>query len=122
MKIFIILIMIVLFSTQAYGLNMSTRPCANALAWYLKDMGKLDGATLNTTYDTTYNQYKITAWVVAGVAEPTGQDLEDIIDDYEQYLIDEAAEKVQDKDKTKTKLGMSDKQLEELKRALEITP
>ena len=109
------ILLIICFAGSA---GASVRPAGIALEWYLEDQGA--SGTVRTKY--TGGEYVIFEWVVPGLAQPTPLQLETIINDYEQSLVDKQAEKVASKGKTKIKLGLTDKQLEELKQALEITP
>ena len=117
MKKLIVLLIIVMLSTNAYA---SLRPCAYAIEWWLRDQNKWEGSDIRTKMEG--DDHVIGYWSANGVPEPTPAELEDIIDDYEQYLADLEQEKIDSKNKTKQKLSLTDKQLEELKQALSITP
>ena len=117
MKTIITFILLLLISTTAFAF---TKPISAALEWWLKEQGAWEGAKVITKSEG--NEYVLGYWKVTGVPRPTDPEIQVILDDYEQYLSDKQIEKKEAKDKTKQKLGMNDKQLEELKQALEITP
>ena len=121
MKTIATILTILLIASSAFA-SSNPNPIALPLQHYLEDLGQFKGADVRTTYNKNTNEYELTYWDANGVATPTDGDLVTIVADYDQYLIDQADEKLDSKNKTKTKLGMSDKQLEELKQALEITP
>ena len=113
MKKALAILFILSLTLNAYA---ATRPIALPLEHYLRDLDKFDGADIRTKMQGS--EYVIGYWDANGVAKPNAGELETIIDDYEQYLIDQAQLVEDDKVKTKSKLGMTDKQFEELQRAL----
>ena len=113
MKKALAILFILSLTLNAYA---ATRPIALPLEHYLRDLNKFEGADVRTKMQGS--EYVIGYWDANGVAKPNAGELETIIDDYEQYLIDQAQLVEDDKVKTKSKLGMTDKQFEELQRAL----
>ena len=65
---------------------MITRPCSDALGWWLNNQGKLDGSSVSTK-EISSTEYQITKWVVSGVTQPTDQEVEVIIDDYNTWIV-----------------------------------
>lgn len=117
----ILLVALFMFGGVAQALVESPTPCSSALEWYMKDNGTW--GTVGTRHNKNTGKYYISDWSVPGLAMPADDAALAVIQaDYQQSLVDKQAEKQAAKDKTKTKLGMNDKQLEELKQALEITP
>jgi len=113
MKKALAILFILSLTLNAYA---ATRPIALPLEHYLRDLNKFEGADVRTKMQGS--EYVIGYWDANGVAKPNAGELETIIDTYEQYLIDQAQLVEDDKVKTKSKLGMTDKQFEELQRAL----
>lgn len=79
---------------------MATKYCANALEWWLRNQGKFDGAIVCTQEDSIQNEngvfvgtgyFTITKWVVDGVNQPTDDQVNQIIIDYQADLVDHAA-------------------------------
>lgn len=86
---------------------MITRPCANALEWFLRGRGKFEGAKVTTSEDCTTEEYSpgcfrimptnkgffIKEWEVPGVPKPTDAEVETMIDQYEASKASWAQEK-----------------------------
>ena len=119
MKILTTLLILVFMSSLAGAIVSSDRSISTPLEWYMTENGTW--GDIRTKYDKDTQKYILGYWDVPGLKIPTSVQLEVIINEYEQYLIDQAAEKGASKQKTLQKLNMTDEQLKELKEALELT-
>ena len=93
---------------------MSTKFCAIALEWWLKSLGKFDGSVINTEQISNTDQFKITHWEVNDVLKPTDLEINTIIDDYNQYLIQDKLDKKNKKDAILNKLKITEDELKDL--------
>ena len=84
MKKVILMITIICFCSTAFA---STKNCAPALEWWVRNQGKIDGAKISTQQIKGTDQYEITKWEVNGIVKPTDEQVNQIIQDYElQYV------------------------------------
>lgn len=65
---------------------MATRFSAHAIEWWLKNLGKFNGAKIRTneTYQGS-GLFEITQWEVCGIQQPSDYELEHILADYEAF-------------------------------------
>ena len=68
---------------------MSTGFCAHALQWWLEDMSgnPFIGAKICTKQVGNSDQFTITKWEVDGIEQPTDEEIEQIIADYESGYV-----------------------------------
>ncbi len=104
---------------------MSTKACAAALEWWLREQNKFEGAKVSTrqcNYDPknlgATPLFEITKWEVDGVVKPTDAQINQIIIDYGASLVVSEQEKKDKKIAIKNKLGLSDSDMEDLKEAI----
>ena len=117
MRKYIVLILILLYAAYSYA--DTRRPSAIAIEWWLRKQNKFEGAKINTK-ETPDGKYKITNWEANGVSQPTDDDLEAIISDYEKYQKEQEKFKKEARIRVKTKLkelGISQEDLDEVIKA-----
>jgi hypothetical protein len=100
-----------------------SKSCAIALEWWLRKQGKFDGAKVATReIPEEYNPgqfrgtgvYEITRWEVPGVPQPTPEETNNIIDEYESAKPVAAALKETEKSVILSKLGITEIELKKV--------
>jgi hypothetical protein len=86
------------------------KPIANAIDWWLNEQGKK--GVVRTAYENC--QYVLTAWTVAGVAQPTEAELVSIVSAYETELVNAKNIRLSIKNKLKNALGLTAQEMKYL--------
>ena len=96
---------------------MISRAPALALEWHLRALGKLQNARVNT--EETESGYRITAWAVTGVSQPTDAEVETIINQYTAARDTDAAARRTRKLALAAKLGLAAGEVRALRELIE---
>ena len=114
MKKFIFLI--VCFSLFVSPLMASTEFSASALEWWLRSQGKFEGAAVSTQETKQGSrEFEITHWAVSGVEKPTDEQVETIIDEYNDFLVTDKQSKSNSVKNVLTKLGLTKEEAKVIK-------
>jgi hypothetical protein len=95
----------------------TSRPPAAALEWWLRALGKFEGAKVSTA-ELPNGTYRVTQWNVKGVGQPNDVQVEAIMNQYDAYLVEDAKEKAIEEAELLKKLDLNNDELATLRRIL----
>ena len=107
MRFILIIVLSICITSNLYADDKS-----NALNWWLKSQGKLNGATVVT--EEKDGDWKITEWNVDGVSKPTNSDINAIVSSYKEDLETKKSAKLNKRAEVLAKLGITEEEWKEL--------
>ena len=63
---------------------MSTKSCAMAIQWWLQKQNKFNDVSVSTKQIDKTDNFEIIKWIVPDIKQPTDDEINKIIDDYEK--------------------------------------